>query len=408
MSIAMNTASVRRRLSNGLYVSIFPEPQFHHTFVSWSVSYGSIHDVILPGKAHFLEHMMFYNPDERPVKSMFHHLGASTSALTRYDVTTYQLACTGQLTQSLNLFARMLANPYFTKSHVEQERSAILQELSMYADQPSWRALQQLTQMMYGNNHPISLDVAGTPDSVNRVTPEELYHAYRERYTTGNMAVTIIGPVEPRAVVEMLEQFLPLQNQIDDRFQPTSYIQVGEQAREPYVELECSGLPLPLVRYGFRAEEGMCFKDQIACMIGLEALLGETSDFHTMCSTSGLLGHETTWDHYYRKEFAFSNACSYSTDPLVLYNRVEELCVQIQEGNVFLHNLEYARRRWLSRYYADMDSLKQRCMHVSEFDVIGLDYMQLAVYAAELAEEDILSGLRKMAMPSNLRMVALR
>ena len=106
MNSIVNIAPVRRRLSNGLSVHIFPEPQFHHTFVSWSVSYGSIHDAALPGRAHFLEHMMFYNPDQRPVKPLFHTLGASTSALTRYDVTTYQMACTGDLKRSLAVVHR--------------------------------------------------------------------------------------------------------------------------------------------------------------------------------------------------------------------------------------------------------------------------------------------------------------
>lgn len=128
MNSIVNSAPVRRRLFNGLSVHIFPEPQFHHTFVSWSVSYGSIHDGALPGRAHFLEHMMFYNPDQRPVKPLFHTLGASTSALTRYDVTTYQMACTGDLKRSLEVFTGMLAAPYFTPMHVEQERSVIHQE----------------------------------------------------------------------------------------------------------------------------------------------------------------------------------------------------------------------------------------------------------------------------------------
>lgn len=97
MNRALSVVPVRRQLTNGLSVHIFPESQFHHTFMSCTVPYGSIHDSGLPGRAHFLEHMMFANPDQQPVKPIFHALGASTSALTRYDVTTYQMACTGEL-----------------------------------------------------------------------------------------------------------------------------------------------------------------------------------------------------------------------------------------------------------------------------------------------------------------------
>lgn len=407
MNYAVNVAPFQRRLSNGLYVSIFPEPQFHHTFVSWSVSYGSIQDAALPGRAHFLEHMMFYNSDEQPVKSLFHALGASTSALTRYDVTTYQMACTGQFKQSMELFMRMLATPYFTPIHIEKERAAIHQELSMYEDQPSWRALQQLTQMMYGNNHPITSDVAGTPDSLYQMTPDELNMAYNDYYFTGNMAVAVSGPVEPGAVIEILEQFPVREHGTTALHDTVPWEGRGEESSERYLEFK-SRLPLPLVRFGFRAESGMELKDQIACMIGIEALLGETSDFHAECIQSGLLGKGTTWDHYYRQEFAFSNACGYSKDPASLYTRIEEQCDRIQDSFISLNNLEVARLKWLSRYYTDMDSLKQRCMHVSEHKVIGLDYMQIGTYVAELTEEEMISGLRKVATSAHLRMVVLR
>ncbi|UPK44483.1 M16 family metallopeptidase [Paenibacillus pabuli] len=407
MNIAVNVAPIQRRLSNGLYVSIFPEPHFHHTFVSWSVSYGSIHDAALPGRAHFLEHMMFYNPDEQPVKPMFHALGASTSALTRYDVTTYQMACTSQFEQSMELFIRMLATPHFTPIHIEKERAAIHQELSMYEDKPSWRALQQLTQMMYGHNHPITADVAGTPDSLYQMTPDELNMAYNDYYSTGNMAVAVAGPIEPEAVTEMLEQFPVREHGTAALHGVVPLDRRGGESGERYLELE-SGLSLPLVRFGFRAESGVRLKDQVACMIGIEALLGETSDFHAACTTSGLLGKGAAWDHYYRQEFAFSNACGYSTDPGSLLARIEEQCDRIQEGTLPLNNLENARMTWLSRYYADMDSLKQRCMHVSEHKVIGRDYMQIGTYVSEMTEEEIISGLRKVAAPANLRMVVLR
>ncbi|PQP83657.1 hypothetical protein C0Q44_02920 [Paenibacillus sp. PCH8] len=407
MNSIVNIAPVRRRLSNGLSVHIFPEADFHHTFISWSVPYGSIHDVALPGRAHFLEHMMFYNPDKQPIKSLFHAQGASTSALTRYDVTTYQMACTGDLKQSIDLFTRMLAVPYFTSGHIEQERAAIHQELSIYADQPSWKALQQLTQMMYGSNHPITMDVAGTPDSLYQISPDELNHAYNTRYATGNMSVAVAGPVEAEVIADMLERFPAMESRHASYIPTVTPHPLGKDSDKQYLEIE-SGMSLPLVRFGFRAEEGMQLRDQMACMIGIEALLGETSDFHTDCIESGLLHKGAEWDHYYRKEFAFANACGYSADPASLYNRVEEKCEGIQEGTLILSNLDYARMRRLSKYYTDVDSLKKRCMHISEHDVIGLDYMQIGSILLSLTEEEILCGLKKIATSARLRMVVIR
>lgn len=409
MNRALNVVPVRRQLTNGLSVHIFPESQFHHTFMSCTVPYGSIHDSGLPGRAHFLEHMMFANPDQQPVKPIFHALGASTSALTRYDVTTYQLACTGELEKSIDLFMHMLASPYFTPMHIEEERAAILQELSMFADQPSWQSLQQLTRMMYGEQHPIALDVAGTQDSVHLVTPDVLYEAYNTHYVTSQMSVTVIGPVDTENIIDILEQFPARGKYMADdkyasKFNPAK---ASEPKKQRYVELEMDS-PLPLIRLGFRADTGMSLTEQVACMIGLEALLGDTSDFQTNGLKSGFLHPGGTWDHYYRKEFAFSSMCSYSSDPVALYNELENICEDIQTRTFTAVHMESARMRWLSKYYTSWDSLKQRCMNISEHDVIGLDYTDLGTVACGLTEEDILSAVTKIATSARLHMVVIR
>jgi predicted Zn-dependent peptidase len=405
----MNSTTVNscvcKCLSNGLNVSILPQPQYSHTFVSCSVPYGSIHDIALAGTAHFLEHMMFYNPDGQPVKSLLHAEGASTSALTRYDVTTYQLACTGNLRNSLQLFMNMIATPYFTKENVERERAVIHQELAMYKDEPSWLALQQLLQMMYGNGHPIILDVAGTPESITDITVEWLENAYKSHYLASRMSVAVVGPVEPTEIFEWLENFSMDQPQI---MSDTPFIQSLQEQDGTYREMN-GGLTVPLVRFGFREESPvMRMETQVATMIGIEALFGETSTFYTESVKSGLLGKGSNWDHYYRQDFAFSNVCGYSVDPIELHQRVMEECSRIQDSTLSSEDIHYARMKWIGNHYADMDSLKKRCMHISEYGVIGLDYMKMSECAMKLTEEEIGLHLKRIAKPGELRMSVVR
>ncbi|ETT53576.1 hypothetical protein BK124_20510 [Paenibacillus amylolyticus] len=405
MSTTILNSCVCKRLSNGLNVSILPQPEYSHTFVSCSVPYGSIHDSTLAGTAHFLEHMMFYNPDGQSVKSLLHAEGASTSALTRYDVTTYQLACTGNLRNSLQLFMNMIATPYFTKRNIERERAAIHQELEMYKDQPSWLALQQLLQMMYGNDHPITQDVAGTPESIADITVELLSNAYRSHYAASRMSVAVVGPVDPTEIFEWLENFSMDQPKMISHI---PFIQPLQERDETYKEMN-GGSSIPLVRFGFQEERPVTqLETEVATMIGIEALLGETSTFFTESVKSGLLGKGSHWDHYYRQEFAFSNVCGYSVDPVELHQRVKEECSRIQDRTLSSEDIHFARMKWISNHYADMDSLKKRCMHISEYGVIGLDYMQMSECAMKLTDEEIGIHLKRIAKPSHLRMSVVR
>ncbi len=396
---------VCKRLSNGLNVIVLPQPKYNHTFVSCSVPYGSIHDITLAGTAHFLEHMMFYNPDGQSVKSLLHAEGASTSALTRYDVTTYQLACTGNLRSSLQLFMNMIATPYFTNKHIERERAAIHQELEMYKDQPSWLALQQLLQMMYGNDHPIILDVAGTSESIADITVEWLNDAYTSHYAASRMSVAVVGPVVPTEIFEWLENYPMARSKI---MSPAPFLQPLQEQDETYKEMS-GGSSMPLVRFGFKEERPvMQLETQVATMIGIEALLGETSTFYTESVKSGLLGKGSHWDHYYRQEFAFSNVCGYSVDPIQLYQRVKEECSRIQDRMLSSEDIHYARMKWIGNHYADMDSLKKRCMHISEYGVIGLNYMKMSECAMKLTVEEIEMNLKRIAKPDHLRMSVVR
>lgn len=160
----------------------------------------------------------------------------------------------------------------------------------MFADQPSWQSLQQLTRMMYGEQHPIALDVAGTRDSVHLITSDLLYEAYNTHYVTSQMSVSVIGPVDTENIIDILEQF-PARGECGAadkyalKFHPATAL---EHNKQRYVEIEM-GLPLPLIRLGFRADTCMSLTEQVACMIGIEALLGDTSDFQANGLKSGFL-----------------------------------------------------------------------------------------------------------------------
>ncbi|WJH31551.1 hypothetical protein N6H13_14055 [Paenibacillus sp. CC-CFT742] len=64
--------------------------------------------------------------------------------------------------------------------------------------------------------------------------------------------------------------------------------------------------------------------------------------------------------------------------------------------------------KWMSSYYADMDSLKKRCMHISEYEVIGLNYMQLGECAMALTDEEVRVQLKRMVNPEDLQMSVVR
>ena len=60
----------------------------------------------------------------------------------------------------------------------------------MYDDNPNWRARFGILENMY-KSHPVKIDIAGTIDSINQITKEDLYSCYNTFYHPNNMLLLL-------------------------------------------------------------------------------------------------------------------------------------------------------------------------------------------------------------------------
>ncbi|MBO8142585.1 MAG: insulinase family protein [Firmicutes bacterium] len=203
----------RTRLDNGLDVFVMPRRGFRKRYAVFSTRYGSIDNrfrrpgerdaVEVPdGIAHFLEHQLFEQEDGH-VFDAFAALGASVNAYTSHTMTSYLFSTTGELAPALDRLLDFVQEPHFTPSGVQKEIGIIEQEIRMYADQPRHRLSQNLLEGLY-HAHPVRIDIAGTPGSIRRITPELLYACYDTFYHPSNMALFVVGDVHPDAVLEQV------------------------------------------------------------------------------------------------------------------------------------------------------------------------------------------------------------
>ena len=109
--------------------------------------------------------------------------------------------------------------PYFSEKTVEKEKGIIGQEITMYDDNPDWRLYYGLIQNLY-RNHPVSIDIAGTIESISHITKDLLYECYGTFYHPSNMLLFIVGPIEPEAMMKQIKA-----NQAKKQFDKAQKIQ---------------------------------------------------------------------------------------------------------------------------------------------------------------------------------------
>src|SRR5690606_17249084 len=153
--------------------------------------------------AHCLEHQLFED-EEGHVFNSFAALGASVNAYTSHTMTSYLFSTTDNFEAALDRLLDFVQAPHFTPEGVQKEIGIIEQEIRMYQDQPRHRLGMNLLEALY-HAHPVRIDIAGTVESIRRIDPETLYACYDTFYHPSNMAVFVVGDVDPEAVLAQVE-----------------------------------------------------------------------------------------------------------------------------------------------------------------------------------------------------------
>ena len=162
------------------------------------------------GIAHFLEHQLFED-ESGHVFNVFADLGASVNAYTSHTMTSYLFSTTDNFSRAFDRLLDFVQSPHFTPAGVEKEIGIIEQEIQMYQDQPRHRLVMNLLQALY-HVHPVRIDIAGTPESIRRSTADTLYTCYDTFYHPSNMAVFVVGDVDPDEVLRQVSDDMAARN----------------------------------------------------------------------------------------------------------------------------------------------------------------------------------------------------
>ena len=289
----------------GLTIYLYPKESGNTTYAIFGAKYGSIDncfcrsdekapETVPEGIAHYLEHKLFESEDGDAF-ARFAKTGASANAYTSFESTCYLFSCTERLYESLEILLDFVQSPYFTKETVAKEQGIIGQEIKMYDDDPQWRVMFNYLRAMY-HAHPIRLDIAGTVESIGKITPEYLYRCYNTFYNLHNMALVLVGKFDPEKVLALCEKMLkpcaPVSVERVFTAEPADIV-------KPLAE-ERLAVALPLFQFGFKEDGGRARteKDLAEMEILLEILASESSPLFRQLLDKGLV-NESSFSYEY-------------------------------------------------------------------------------------------------------------
>ena len=284
-------------LDNGLPVCIVPKKGFSRKYALFATRYGGM-DMRFrlngqwldtpAGIAHYLEHKMFDTEDGNALQELAMN-GAEPNAFTSNAITCFYFDSTEKFYENLEILLSFVSVPYFTDESVEKEQGIIGQEIGMIEDNPEWQVYKQLMQSLY-HTSPARTPVAGSVESIRKITAQTLYDCHKAFYTPTNMCLVVVGDVEPQQVLDIARRVLPKDS--GELIERDYGAEEPTEAARAYAE-ERMEVSMPSFLVGFKCppqhggEEQHRFAaiGELAC----DVLMGESSPLYARLYSQGLI-----------------------------------------------------------------------------------------------------------------------
>ncbi|HSO12728.1 MAG TPA: pitrilysin family protein [Anaerolineales bacterium] len=107
----------------------------------------------------------------------------------------------------LNLLSEALTQPSFPKAEMEKLRAQLLTGLAISAEDTSEMASETFDKILF-KDHPYSRPDEGTPESIRRITRDDLVQFHRGHYGPRGMVIAIVGAVEAGEAIRQIKRAL--------------------------------------------------------------------------------------------------------------------------------------------------------------------------------------------------------
>lgn len=163
------------------------------------------------GLTHFLEHLVFKGTKKRSgleLAKVLDAVGGDLNAYTTREYTCFHATSLKEhLSLGLDVLTDLATNATLAKEDFLKEREVILQEIQMSKDNLEEYILDVFLEKAY-EGQTLGTPILGTEETLADLSASDLRRHYESIFRGPNLVISVAGPVEHEAVVEMVEKGL--------------------------------------------------------------------------------------------------------------------------------------------------------------------------------------------------------
>ncbi len=178
----------------------------------WVKTGGRYETLKLSGVSHFLEHMLFKGTRKRStrqIKEEIEGVGGVLNAFTGEEATCYfSKILKPYFFRALEVLSDMVLHATVPQEELVKEKTVILEEIKMYRDLPAHHVHDLLGELLWPKQA-LGRTLAGTPETVSRMTRADILGYKKDYYHNSNILVSVSGDIEHEDVLKQLKSFYP-------------------------------------------------------------------------------------------------------------------------------------------------------------------------------------------------------
>lgn len=365
------------KLNNGLEIFLIPYKNKSNYAMHYLTKYGSIQTTFVPygkkekitvpdGIAHFLEHKMFEQEDGIDPFTFASKTGTYSNASTNFECTRYYFEGNQAFEENLNYLLDFVGSPYFTDENVEKEKGIIAEEIKQYDDEVDWTFEEELKKaLLKKDNHRV--DIAGTVESINKITKEDLYNTYYTFYQPSNMFIVISGDFDKDVAINTIKNNTTL-NKANSNFEIKVFNEEEPlEVNNKKVELE---LPIATTKVGYgikislsKVTDKYLFNLYIGMMLNIK--FGLSSLFREKLKTNKLM----TSFYIEREIIGDYLIISFKADSSNPEKLVEAIKKELENIDVSEEDINRLKKVWISSEVIMIDNINMTLENIID-DVI--------------------------------------
>lgn len=398
----INETIYSEKMANGLTVFLLPKREMAKTYGLFSTNYGSIDQTFVPigesekvtvpeGVAHFLEHKLFEKED-RDVFADFGKQGASPNAYTSFTKTAYLFSATNHIEENVKTLIDFVQDPYFSKESVEKEKGIIAQEITMYDDQPDWQSFMGTIKSMF-QNHPVNIDIAGTVESINSITKDDLYTCYNTFYHPENMTLFIAGNFDAEKMMALIKQ-----NQAAKDFKKMEELVREFPNEPPEVAMKENKIVMPVsipkctigIKESFtELDSGEFLKKDLLQSMVIDHYFSKGGQFYQTLYNEKLIDASFYFETNLEKNFGYSFIGSNTDQPDQFASKVKELLLTTNTAKLSTEEFDRMKKKKIGQLLRAMNSLEFTANKYIHYQTLNIDFFEVIPAIQSLTLEEV-------------------